>query len=103
MTVAWSVVAKAGAAPLFANLCGFAVAFSLSFTGQYLWTFRSSRHWADAAWRFAVIAGMAFLVNSLCLLALLKGGILSGADATIAATCVMPVVSYLGNRYWALI
>lgn len=102
MSLAWLLVKVGDVAPLLANLCGFATAFALSFLGQYLWTFRSQRHWAAAVWRFAVISGTAFAVDNLLLLLLLRAAWLSAADATVVAACVIPMISYLGNRFWAL-
>jgi putative flippase GtrA len=102
IATAWLLVSYSDLSPLYANACGFAVAFSISFAGQYLWTFRSTRHWLGAVWRFTVIAITAFSASNVLLLALLDATALGEADATAIAACIIPFISYLGNRLWAL-
>lgn len=102
MSIAWILIDSSGVTPLLGNLAGFLTAFTLSFLGQYYWTFRSQRHWAAAVWRFGVISGTAFLIDNALLLLLLDHAWLDTADATVVAACVIPVISYLGNRLWAL-
>ena len=100
--VAGTLIATGTLPPLHANLVAFSLAFVLSFTGQYLWTFRCTRHWLLAVLRFAVISGTAFGVNNLLLLGLLQSALLPAASAAVLAALVIPVVSYLGNRFWTL-
>ena len=102
MSLAWVLIERSDVAPFISNLAGFSAAFTVSFLGQYLWTFRSQRHWAAAVWRFAAIAATAFAVNNALLFLLLRLGWLADSHATVLAACVIPVVSYLGNRFWAL-
>ena len=100
--VAGTLVATGTLPPLSANLVAFSVAFALSFTGQYFWTFRCTRHWMVAVVRFAAISATAFGVNNLLLLGLLQLEVLPAASAAVLAPLVIPIVTYLGNRFWAL-
>ena len=100
--VAWTLIIYLGMRPLAANFSGFGLAFATSFVGQYLWTFRCSRRLTNAILRFALTSAGAFGVNNLVLWLTLRANLFPDAAATIAAASVIPVASYLGNRFWAL-
>jgi putative flippase GtrA len=102
VSVAWTLIVYANMPPLAANLNGFGLAFALSFVGQYFWTFRSNRRLLSAMLRFALIASAGFSVNNLVLWLTLQANLFPDATATVAAAGVIPVASYLGNRFWAL-
>ena len=88
--------------PLNANLVAFSLAFVVSFTGQYFWTFRCTRHWLFTLLRFAIISATAFGINNLFLFGLLQTSFMPTASAAMLAALTVPLVSYLGNRFWAL-
>jgi putative flippase GtrA len=98
----WIFVAHSDIEPFVANFFGFSLAFATSFAGQYVWTFRSSRRLSSAILRFALLSILAFGVNNLLLWAVLQSESVPVATATVAAACVVPAVTYLGNRFWAL-
>ncbi|MFN2202597.1 MAG: GtrA family protein [Caldilineaceae bacterium] len=100
--VAWTLIVHFDTSPMAANFSGFGLAFATSFIGQYVWTFRSSRRLIDAILRFALISAGAFGVNNLLLWSVLHENLVPAPAATVAAACVIPAVSYLGNRFWAL-
>lgn len=102
MCSAWGLITWGGMLPMFANLVAFSMAFATSFVGQYLWTFRCSRRWQAAVLRFGLISGVAFGANNLLLLTFLHVPEMDPAQAALSAALIIPVMSYLGNRFWAL-
>lgn len=85
---------------LLSNTLAFLVAFGISFGGHYFWTFRSPGAPLRAAGRFFVIAGIAFLCNTLTLLAVNASGFLSPFHASLAAIFVIPPTTYIASRLW---
>ncbi|WP_353849969.1 GtrA family protein [Accumulibacter sp.] len=88
--------------PLAANVCGWLVAFLVSFSGHYLLTFRQQRQsLAVACRRFFLVSAAGFLINEVsyaCLLSLtdipydlLLGGIL----------VAIAVLTFVFSRFWA--
>lgn len=86
-----------GAAPHVANLCGFLVAVVFSYTMHSRVTFRHEG--ASALPRFSVVALGGFLVSSGAVSAFLALGLPEGVAVPLAAL-VVPVASYLANRFW---
>lgn len=99
--IVWSLITQLGIETLVANLVAFLIAFVVSFTGQYLWTFRSNRHWHSALIRFFLISLSGFAVNNIVLITVLNLGLMPDSLAAVLATCVIPVVTYLAGRFWA--
>ncbi|QFT66919.1 GtrA-like protein [Labrenzia sp. THAF35] len=87
-----------------ANICGFLVAFCVSFTGHYFWSFSHLRRKGTAIRsmvRFLVIAVSGFLLNSTVLalwLTLTPWPDLIGLLFSIA---IVPALSFAGARLWA--
>lgn len=87
-----------------ANICGFVVAFGVSFSGHYFWSFSHLRREGAALRsmaRFLVIAVSGFLLNSTVLalwLGLTPWPDLVGLLFSIA---IVPALSFLGARLWA--
>ncbi len=100
--IVWGLVTARALPPLPANLAAFLCAFVVSFTGQYFWTFRSTRNHYAALWRFFVVAGSAFLLNNVVLVGLLDAGVMPERWATVLAVLVIPPFTYLFSRIWAL-
>lgn len=101
ISIVWVLITRLGLETLLANLAAFLTAFSVSFAGQYLWTFRSKRYWQSALIRFFLISLFGFAVNNIVLIALLDLGFMSDSLAAVLSACVIPVVTYLAGRYWA--
>ena len=99
--IVWSLITQIGIETLLANLLAFLTAFVVSFTGQYLWTFRSQRYWQSAFIRFFLISLFGFTVNNIVLITLLNMGHMSDSLAAVLSTCVIPVITYLAGRFWA--
>ncbi|WP_297845121.1 GtrA family protein [uncultured Roseibium sp.] len=87
-----------------ANVCGFLVAFCVSFTGHYFWSFSHLRRKGTAIRsmvRFLVIAVAGFLLNTTVLalwLTLTPWPDLIGLLFSIA---IVPALSFAGARLWA--
>lgn len=86
--------------PLVANTLAFLTAFSISFTGNYLWTFRSPGAPSRAMRRFLVISVSAFAVNTFILAAILRTGWLPPFYAAIVSAAVVPLITFLASRLW---
>ncbi|MES0883547.1 GtrA family protein [Roseibium sp. SCP14] len=100
-----SFLLESGALTAFpANICGFLVAFSVSFSGHYYWSFSHLRRSGTALKsmkRFLVIAVSGFLLNSSVLalwLQFLPWPDLFGLWFSIA---IVPAFTFLGSRLWA--
>jgi len=87
-----------------ANICGFLVAFAVSFSGHYFWSFSHLRRAGTALKsmiRFLIIAVSGFALNSTVLalwLGLTPWPDLLGLMVSIA---IVPALSFLGARLWA--
>lgn len=82
------------------NTLAFLLAFWISFSGHYFWTFRAPGSPLRAARRFSVIAGIAFLCNTLTLAAVNASGFFSPFHASLVAIFVIPPTTYIASRLW---
>jgi len=98
--VVWTLIACARAPALPANLIAFICAFGVSFAGNYLWTFRAPGRARRAFARFLVISVSGFAANTGLLALLLTFEFLDEATAAIAAIAAVPLVTFLGARFW---
>jgi putative flippase GtrA len=101
VSVVWVLIEQFRIETLIANLLAFLTAFVVSFTGQYLWTFRSNRNWDSALPRFFSVSFAGFIFNNIVLISLLDMGFMSDAHAAMISACIIPVVTYLAGRFWA--
>ncbi len=85
---------------LASNAVGFLIAFSVSFLGQYYWTFRSAASMRGAVSKYFLIAMMAFLVNNLVLVWLVEQNVVGDVEALLIAAAVIPAITYLLGRFW---
>ena len=97
----WFLIDRLDWSPFAANLLAFLTAFSVSFTGQYYWTFRSDRAWHHALIRFFAVSLAAFTVNNIVLSSLLLANFTSPALSAVIAATVIPVFTYVLGRFWA--
>lgn len=97
----WILIVQFDINPIRANLAAFLTAFGFSFAGQYLWTFRSARHWRSALVRFFIVSIAAFALNNIALLGLLQLDHMRSSFAAVLAACVVPLASYVLGRTWA--
>lgn len=87
-----------------ANICGFLVAFCVSFGGHYYWSFSHLRQQGTALKsmiRFLVIALAGFALNSFVLALWLELTPWPDLLGLLLAIAVVPALSFLGARLWA--
>lgn len=100
ITLVWVLLRHTATPPLVANTLAFLTAFGVSFSGNYWWTFRSPGHPRRAMYRFFLISGSAFLINTLVLALLLQAAWLPPHLAAVCSASLVPVLSYLASRLW---
>ena len=99
--IVWGLITQFEIETLIANYFAFMTAFIVSFTGQYLWTFRSKRNWQSAFIRFIMIALFGFAVNNIILITLLDLKFMSDSLSAVLSACIIPAVTYFAGRFWA--
>jgi putative flippase GtrA len=100
IAIVWVLISHAGLFPIVANLLAFLVAFILSFSGHYYWTFYSRSDRMQALRRFFVISGSAFVLNNIVLTGLLSIEIITAVMAAIYAAFLIPVFTFILSRLW---
>ena len=97
-----AVVQLLDAPALLANLCGWLIAFGVSFSGHYWLTFRQQKaRLAPALKRFFVVSAAGFAVNEASYALLLK---YSGLRYDILLGLILialAVLTFLAGRLWA--
>lgn len=96
----WLIFLFTNITPIVANTFAFLTAFSISFTGNYLWTFRSPGSPLRAIFRFFFIAINAFLVNTLVLNFLVYKGWFLPLTSAILSASLVPFITFLASRLW---
>jgi len=87
-----------------ANICGFLVAFGVSFSGHYLWSFAHLRQQGKAVKsmsRFLAIALSGFALNAFVLTLWLKLTPWPDLAGLLVSIAIVPALSFLGARLWA--
>jgi putative flippase GtrA len=87
-----------------ANICGFLVAFCVSFSGHYYWSFAHLRQEGRAMrsmGRFLVIALSGFALNSTVLALWLNLTPWPDLMGLLFSIAIVPALSFLGARLWA--
>lgn len=96
---------QSGTLPAFpANICGFLVAFGVSFSGHYFWSFAHLRQRGKALksmTRFLVIALSGFALNSFVLALWLELTPWPDLFGLLVSIAIVPALSFLGARLWA--
>jgi putative flippase GtrA len=94
------LVEGAGAGPVPATLAGYALGGVVSYLLNRRHVFASDRPHREATWRFAVVAGVGFVLTGL-LMALLTGRLaLPYLPAQVLTTGVVMLWSFAANRRW---
>lgn len=94
------ILSKTTLPTLLANGLAFLVAFSFSFTGNYIWTFKSPSSPQKAMFRFLAISIFAFIANTFILAVLLNANWLLPFYATMVSAMVVPLITFLASRFW---
>lgn len=100
IAIVFLLLTFASVGPILANTLAFLTAFCISFTGNYLWTFRSPGSPRRAIFRFFVIAVSAFIVNTLVLAFLVHKGWFSPVESAVLSASIVPVISFFASRLW---
>jgi putative flippase GtrA len=94
------LVEGAGAGPVPATLAGYVLGGVVSYLLNRRHVFASDRPHREATWRFAVVAGVGFVLTGL-LMALLTGPVaLPYLPAQVLTTGVVMLWSFAANRRW---
>ena len=100
--VAVSIVYLMVLNPEVANIIGFLVAFSVSFFGHWLWTFREQQaRFNRALPAFAVVAVSMFLLNAMFFHLLLRFTAIRFELCLLFAQSIVLVLTFLVSKYWA--
>lgn len=94
IAIFWLLLAFDNITPILANVLAFLTAFCISFTGNYLWTFRSPGSPRRAIFRFFVIAVSAFVVNTLVLAFLVHKSWFSPVLSAVFSASLVPVIGF---------
>ena len=91
------------ATALQANFIEFAVAFFISFLGQYHWTFRNSSdtHWAKKMAKFMIVALIGLGLNTAAVYIIVDRLLLPYLYAVLFMVTVVPATTFVINKKWA--
>lgn len=99
--VAWGLHALADLTPYWANLSGFLAALIASYLGHFYWTFQKTSGHERHLPRFMVIAWTGYFLSNVSIFVIVD---LIGWPFELALainTVLLPVSSWLLNRFWA--
>lgn len=100
ISFAWALINYIQLSSLLANFIAYIMAFGISFTGNFYWTFCNSGNPYKALKRFFFISIIAFIVNSLVLMKLLSTSSLGAEIAIVAAAGIIPVITFIVSKLW---
>ena len=98
--IVWLLLARTSLPPVAANTLAFLSAFGISFVGNYLWTFHAPGNPGRAIRRFFLIALGAFMINTLLLVFLVRGGWFTPAMSAVISAAFVPLISFMLSRFW---
>jgi putative flippase GtrA len=93
------LVRGVGMPPTAASSAGFVLSAGVNYLLNYRFTFRSDRPHAPAAARFGLLAGTGLLINA-AIMRLITGAGVHYLIAQVAATGVVLLWNFIGNRLW---
>jgi putative flippase GtrA len=94
------LVEGGGAGPVPATLAGYVLGGLVSYVLNRRYAFRSDRPHAEAAWRFAMVAGVGFILTGLIMGALTGLLQLRYLPAQVLTTGAVLLWSFAANRAW---
>ena len=94
LTIVWSVIRAGLAPPFLANLIAFLIAFVVSFSGHYYWTFKTRLPRHHAAARFFLIAVTGFAFNSFVLILIVRQDWMAPEWAAVISTLFVPAITF---------
>ncbi len=97
ITVVMGVELHGKMSTLAVHFLGYLAAFSISFAGHYLYTFKSSRQWRRALLVFLTVS-LALLALSSVVLKLCAAAGLTPMTSLLIAAVSIPILSYVLNK-----
>ncbi|MET4695253.1 GtrA family protein [Endozoicomonas lisbonensis] len=98
----WLIVNFLALDPVVANILAFFCAFTVSFSGQSLWTFNHKSHNHHAAFRYLIIQLLcSFLLNQALYTLLFLYTPLHYLVASFIVLITIPVITFTLSKYWA--
>ena len=94
------LVQVVGVPPVPATLCGFSIGGVLSYLLNRRHTFGSERPHEEAAWRFGLVAGVAFVLTYLLMRQLVEVWHFPYLPAQVATTGLVMIWTFGANRLW---
>ncbi len=85
--------------PVWASAVGYALSAVFNYLMNYIYTFDSKAAHGPAAMKFAIIAGLGLLLNSLVMSLLISSGS-HYLVAQVVATIVVLLWNFFGSRFW---
>jgi putative flippase GtrA len=95
-----ALVELAAVQPVPATLAGYVAGGIVSYILNRRHTYQSDRPHEEAGWRFAVVAGVGFILTSVCMYVLHDIAGLYYLFAQVLTTGVVLVWSFLAHRLW---
>jgi putative flippase GtrA len=92
-----------GAGPIAGATAGFCASFAVSYVGHFHFTFAVPGRYRDYVLRFAISSVASFLVSTLVMWLATKLLQMDYRIALIAIAIIIPVCSYLVNRFWVFL
>ena len=89
-----------GFEPVPSALCGFVIGGVVSYLLNRRHTFGSERPHKEAAWRFASVAGVAFVITYALMLLFVRAWLLPYIPAQMVTTGVVMIWTFAANRLW---
>lgn len=92
-----------GVSPMIGAAIGFCASFVVSFLGHFRFTFAMSGRYRDYVLKFAVSSLVSFLMSTLAMWLATKMLMIDYRIALIAIAIIIPICSYLVNRFWVFL
>lgn len=86
-----------------ANVIGVVLGSTVSYLGNFFWTFRATGRHLARVMRFAVVYGVVFSLNGLFMLVVADIAGVPYLIPLVFSICVTPVLTFLLNRYWVFV
>ena len=83
-----------------AALCGFTLGGVLSYRLNRRHTFGSERPHEEAAWRFALVAGVAFVLTYALMRVMVEGWSIPYLPAQVATSGLVMIWTFAANKLW---
>lgn len=93
----------AGAGPIVGSTVGFCASFVVSYAGHFHFTFAVSGRYRDYMLKFAVSSAASFVISTLAMWLVTKLLKIDYRIALIMIAVIIPVCSYLVNRFWVFL